>query len=133
MAKETRYRPVRKPVGVSRTEQSHKDRCDANKIVARYMRSGVLDEQMKGGLYGDFTSVSDYHTCVQKVCDARNDFMALPSSIRKRFEHDPAKVIEFLNDPANFDEAVALGMIPRPPVEEPVEEPVTVPEPAPEP
>ena len=50
--------------------------------------------------------------------------MALPSRVRRRFDNDPAELMEFLADEANREEAVMLGLIEK---EEPVQ-----PAPAPE-
>jgi phage internal scaffolding protein len=112
--KRERERVYTKPVGVSRTEQSHKKKCNVNNVISRYYKTGNLDSRMQDGCYGDFTNVSDFQTCLHRVMDANDDFMALPAVIRKRFSNSPANLIEFLSDEANRDEAVKLGIIPEP-------------------
>jgi phage internal scaffolding protein len=42
---------------------------------------------------------------------AQNAFKTLPASIRKEFNNDPSQVIDFLNNPANKDKAIELGLI----------------------
>ena len=37
--------------------------------------------------------------------------MALPAQIRSRFENDPAKLIDFLDNSENLDEAIKLGLV----------------------
>lgn len=115
-------------VGESRTEQHHKNECDINKIMARSLKSGMLPTRGEAGFYGDFTDVEDYQTAVNRVIEAENAFMSLPSSIRKRFGNNPAELLDFMSDENNLDEAVKLGIIP---VIEKEIEPVT-PEPEPE-
>lgn len=118
------------PVGESRVEQSHRDECDINKIMARYHRSGLLPGRGEPGYYGDFTAVDDYQDAVERVFAADRAFMELPSAVRKRFANDPSELLAFLADEGNRDEAVELGIIP--PLE-PVVEDVGSPDPDPVP
>ena len=37
-------------------------------------------------------------------------FEELPATIRKKFENDPAKFLDFVNDERNADEMVELGL-----------------------
>lgn len=101
-------------VGPSKTEQEHKDSCDINKKMARAMSVGTLQQQQANMFYGDFSTFEDYQTARNKILDAESDFRMLPSSLRKRFDHDPANLIAFLGDEANRDEAIKLGIIPKP-------------------
>lgn len=118
--------------GVSKTEQSHKKACDINNIVKRYIKTGLLKQRLSKGVYGDFSSIEDYQTCMNKIIDAQQDFMAVPSNIRKRFDNDPGKLIEFISDDDNYDEAIKLGLVPEPvEVQEPEPEPSPEPEPEP--
>jgi phage internal scaffolding protein len=45
------------------------------------------------------------------LIEAQNAFKTLPASIRAEFNNDPAQVIDFLNDPANRDKAIEIGLI----------------------
>lgn len=111
----------------SKTQQHFKDKSDVNKIVARAFKTGVIDPKVlntNNMMYGDFTSGFDFKEAQQKMIDAQNDFNALPAAVRKRFNGDPAALIDFIADDANYDEAVRLGLIEKkvsPPVSEPVE------------
>jgi phage internal scaffolding protein len=133
---ETRPRVQVTPVGVSKTEKSHRSRCNINTIVARSIRSGFMQEQrLSEQNYGDFTQAVDYHSCVQAVRNAERAFMSLPSKIRSRFKNDPGELINYLENVDNHKEAIELGIIQASPAvdESPVEEPVTEPaEPEPE-
>lgn len=98
-------------VGESRTEQHHANEVNINQIVARYTRTGVMPS--RGGVpsYGDFAGVSDYHSAVEAVRAADAQFMLLDPHIRERFANDPGRLLEFLADPRNREEAVRLGLV----------------------
>lgn len=115
----TRYSPPPK-CGIdcgtdSLTRQEFQDECDINRIMARALRSGVLPQQ-EGGMYGDFSELSDYQQAQDILLHARKQFQALPSGVRDRFGNDPAGMLAFIADPANKDEARRLGLLaPEPP------------------
>lgn len=67
-------------------------------------------------MYGDFTNVGDFLDCQTRINHAEEQFMSLPSDLRRRFHNDPAEVIEFVNDPDNLEEARELGLLPKPEV-----------------
>lgn len=104
-------------VGESATKQSFKDECDINVIMKRYEQSGVLQHLARGEpQYVDASSL-DYQASMELVVAAREQFMALPSRVRERFQNDPAQMLAFVEDRANLDEARELGLVP-PKVEE---------------
>lgn len=98
-----------------RTQQQFKDECDVNIIVERYVKTGNWGSSLKPGtktpMFGDFTEAPDYQECMDKLIAAQADFDSLPSRLRKRFNNSPYDLLEFLHDPANKDEAIALGLI----------------------
>lgn len=98
----------------SRTKQSFKKQCDINVIMKKYEKTGLITHTKQHGHYGDFTNVTDYHAALNAVHEANEGFMTLPASLRKRFGNDPAKLIEFLNDSKNLDEAIELGLVEKP-------------------
>lgn len=113
-----------------RTKQSHKDECDINKILARFQRTGTLEHAREiSSRYGDVSSV-DFQTAMDNVIRTREWFAGFPSSIRKRFNNDPAEFLQFIEDPANADEAVALGLVERPKESQEPPTPAPAPEPA---
>lgn len=98
-----------------RTKQSFRDACDMNKILAMAEQSGLVNHvNTTGGSYLDCSNVVDYQTAVNLVNDAEDAFNALPAAIRKRFENDPAEILAFLGDEKNLDEAIEIGLIPKP-------------------
>ena len=122
--------------GPSMTKQSHKDECDINRIMAKYQKTGVITHVAKYAMeYGDATDL-DYQTALNTVLEAQRMFADLPSSVRRKFDEDPAQFLEFVQNPENVDEMRELGLVDVP--EDPIPIPVVmaanpVPEPAPEP
>jgi phage internal scaffolding protein len=53
----------------------------------------------------------DYHTAMNALIASEEQFDALPSKLRARFNNEPYKLIEFLDDPKNQSEAIALGLV----------------------
>lgn len=100
-------------------KQSFKEECDINTIMAKYQKTGLIEHvQNVQAQYGDFTSVADYQLSLNQVIAAQNAFEQLPSRVRERFSNDPSRLMAFLEDDKNRDEAVRLGLIeptPSPP------------------
>lgn len=98
----------------SRTEQSHKQECDINYILAKHLKTGVLNHQNEyGGQYGD-TSAIDYHSAMNTIVKADQMFNDLPSDLRSQFQNDPSKFLDFVGDENNLDEMVDMGLASRP-------------------
>jgi len=95
----------------SLAQQHHKDECDINNILRQFNITGLLPESPLSPRYGDFTGISDYHTAMNRVIAAQDEFEALPAQIRARFNNDPAELIQFLEDGNNRSEAEELGLI----------------------
>jgi len=98
----------------TRAQQHHKDECDINVILERFGKTGQVPVNAISGSYGDFSGVHDYHTALNTLIAAESEFEALPANIRKQFANEPARLIDFLNDPANKDQAIELGLVNRP-------------------
>jgi phage internal scaffolding protein len=92
-------------------QQHFKDECDINNILRQFNITGLLPESPLSPRYGDFTGIGDYHTALNRVIAAEDEFMALPAQIRSRFDNDPAKLIDFLENQENKDEAIKLGLV----------------------
>lgn len=99
----------------SMTQQSFKDECDINNIMAKYERTGIVDHVSQfQGQYGDFIGFPDYHTAMNAIRQADEMFMTLPSSIRERFNNSAEAFLQFAQDPDNYEEMVRMGLIPAP-------------------
>lgn len=103
----------------SLTNQADMDAADINKIMARYERTGVLIDPLgveRRPMYGDFTEIKDYHQMLSSIRNVERAFSTLPANVRNRFDNDPQKLIDFLDDPKNNEEAIKLGLIEQPPI-----------------
>lgn len=101
----------------SMTNQADMDAADINKIMAKYEKTGVLIDPlgvMRQPVYGDFTEITDYHQMMISVRNVERAFGTLPAKIKNRFENDPQKLIDFLEDRNNDREAIELGLREKP-------------------
>jgi len=125
------------PVGkVSLTQQNMASETDVNNIMAKYLKTGLISHlNTRAPRYADFSELGDFHQNMILVAKAKESFMTLPSKIRDRFQNDPAKLLAFLANENNYDEAVKLGIVePKPaPAEEPAGTPAGSGAPAPTP
>lgn len=105
----------------SRTKQQFVEESDINTIMRKYEKTGVIDPRLQRGpgSYGDFSNATDYHTSLTQIVEAQDAFYDLPASLRKRFNNDPAELLDFLADDRNRDEAIKLGLVPAPEPEAP--------------
>lgn len=100
----------------SMTQQQFKDEADINYIVSMYDSSGVMptfhgDGQSAQPVFGDFASLPDNaQEMYNRMIEAKNNFDSLPLEVRKRFNYDPAAFLDFVDNPENLDELVAMGL-----------------------
>lgn len=104
----------------SLTQEQFAAEADINNIIARYERTGILVDPLidrRGqAMYGDFSEVDSFFEAQLKVAHAKELFDRLPVRIRERFGYDPGRLIAFLEDEANREEAIRLGLIEKPEV-----------------
>lgn len=93
------------------TQQQFKDECDINTIVRRFGLTGELPDDVRMPMSGDFTDAPDFDTAMQLVVQAKEEFMRLPAELRSRFNNDPGRLIAFIEDDGNRDEARKLGLL----------------------
>jgi len=92
-------------------QQHFKDECDINNILRQFNVTGLLPESTLSPRYGDFTGIVDYHSALNQVIAAEDEFMRLPAQTRARFNNDPAQLIDFLDKEENKNEAITLGLV----------------------
>ncbi|AXH75995.1 MAG: internal scaffolding protein [Microviridae sp.] len=97
--------------GPGRTKQSFKDECDINVIMKRYQATGILEHTREAA--GQFLDVSgiEFQSAMNVVAEAQSLFADLPAQIRSRFENDPARLLDWVHDPKNVQEAASLGFL----------------------
>lgn len=97
--------------GKSLTQQHFRDQCNINNIVRRAQNAGRLPEAGGNPQYLDVSNIPDFQSAQNAVISAYNLFNQLNSKIRTRFDNDPGKMLAFVKDPVNLDEAIKLGIV----------------------
>lgn len=96
----------------SLTDQHYKDQCDVNNIIKKYKKTGQVTHLNRArGVFADLSGITDYHQMVNNIMTAQDAFGKLPAHLRSRFENDPGKLLEFLADSNNKEEAIKLGLV----------------------
>ena len=95
----------------SLAQQQFKDDVDINVMLERFKVTGVMPQNVILPTYGDFRGVTDYRSAVDAIRKADNAFMDLPANLRAKFDNDPQKLLVFLSDEKNRDEAAKLGLV----------------------
>lgn len=95
----------------SNVEQKHKNDVNINTIIKRALKTGMAKQNLAEARFGDFSSGLDFQATQDRIIEAQNDFNALPSYIRNRFDNDPGALISFMADPENVEEARELGLV----------------------
>lgn len=94
------------------TQQSFKEECDINTIVRNFGVTGQLPEGVHAmPLPSDFQETMDYRESLHVIMEADKAFHAYPAELRARFMNDPARFIEFVNNPDNAEEARKWGLL----------------------
>lgn len=86
--------------------------CDIQRIISR-AKMGVPPKVVPT-FYGDFSDVGDYQSCIDRLQRAQAEFDSLPSAVRDRFGNNPARLLAFVMDANNREEAIKLGLIAKP-------------------
>lgn len=102
--------------GPSLTQQHFKEELDIKNTIRRYDRTGLIANVNKAvAHYGDFTaSVNEYQDALNLVIEAQQNFAALPAEIRETFGNNPGQFLEEVQNPANKDRMIELGLIEAP-------------------
>ena len=95
----------------SLAQQHFKDECDINTILRQFNVTGLLPQSPLSPRYGDFTGIVDYQSALNAVMAAEDGFMTLPADTRAMFGNDPEQLINFLDNPANKEQAIKLGLV----------------------
>lgn len=109
----TRYNhavPVSPAGGASVTDPQFAAECDIATLIKRYHAGDM--SVVRPTNYGDFTSVGDYATALERVRYVQGVFDSLPADLRSRFGN-ASNFCEFAVDPANLRECVELGIFER--------------------
>lgn len=100
-------------------QQAFKADSDINNIVRRFGLTGQMPPPREGGQYGDFSEVTDFQTAMNALLEAQENFEQLPATLRDRFQNDPGRFLEFVQNDDNYEEAQRLGLVPPKVIEAP--------------
>ena len=93
------------------TRQEFADECDLNVLMARYEKTGLLPQHPNARpVYGDFADLPTFQEAQHIIMAASDAFASLPARVRKEFDNDPAKFVEFASDPQNVDQMRSWGL-----------------------
>jgi phage internal scaffolding protein len=94
-------------------QQQFRDEADINTILERFGRTGEVVVPVRAPQFGDYSEVTDYHAAMNMIIEAQNAFDALPARLRKQFDNDPGRFVDFVMDDSNRDKAIEMGLIAR--------------------
>lgn len=84
------------------TEQHHAESCDIHSIMRQADKTGIVTHlNQYEGSYGNFIDAPDFTTAMQQIAAAKSLFESVPSAIRSEFDNDPAKFLDFVQNPEN--------------------------------
>lgn len=98
--------------GPSKTRQEFTAECDINNIMARYEAAGVWPFRDEvAPVYYDFTSVPNtLQAAMEQMLSAEEAFMRLPALVRKEFDNDPVRFVEYAAAPDNLKRMREWGL-----------------------
>lgn len=105
-------------------EQCHAKGCDINNIVKQFHKTGILPENNKTPIYGDFSNIPSTEEAFDIAHKAQEAFMLLPANLRKLIDNDPSQLSKFMLEEKNYDACVQYGLFDKKPEPEPKTEPV---------
>lgn len=91
--------------------QSGKDEADINTIVKRFGLTGEMPSDFQMPQSGDFTGAPDFHSAMNLIRNTQEQFLKVPAHVRDRFQNDPARLMSFIEDNNNYEEASKLGLL----------------------
>lgn len=109
-----------------RTKQAHKDECDINQVLKKYLKTGLIDHvSSHNGQYGEAPGI-DFKEALDLVRRSQDMFDDLPAKARKHFNNDPAAFMDAVHEEGNESLMYELGLSdfpPSPVLDEPVSDP----------
>lgn len=97
--------------GEGMTEQCHKKECDMNYILRDYTRTGLIRHANENeGKYDDVSS-ADFQNAMFTVARVNSMFESLPGMMRKQFDNNASKFLEFVQNPNNYEEMRNMGIL----------------------
>lgn len=102
----------------SLTRQEFAEECDINTIMARYEAGGAVSHVNKAQpMYMDMTAIPDLREALDIMRDATISFNSLPAKVRREFDNDPQKFVDYAQNPENLARMREWGLAAPAPVE----------------
>lgn len=104
--------------GHSLTRQEFAAECDINNLMERYQNQDIGAIMRAAGepVYADFSEMpQDLMGFMKLMGDAENAFMTLPAQVRREFDNDAMRFVDFASDPANLSQMRGWGLAPPAP------------------
>lgn len=97
-----------------KTQQQFANEVNINEIMAKAKRGIMPEFKQSQPVYADVSGEEyDFQVAQNIIVQANQMFLELPEKIRERFNNDPAKLLDFVNNPDNKAEAEVLGLLPK--------------------
>jgi len=110
---------------VIRVEQSHKDEVNINNIVKRHGMDLIAKTAALQQFTYDNNPNNDFQETMNMILKAKDSFSSVPSEIRKQFDNDPAKFMDFIHNDENQQQLIDWGLAKAPETPQPIEVVVT--------
>ena len=93
----------------SMTSREQKDLVNINNIYAKTQRGEIVLGASVLPTFGDFSDQGTYDEILQRITEAKDAFFALPSEVRKQYNHDPETYYKEVMKEAkdNYDAGIA--------------------------
>lgn len=98
----------------TKTEQSHKDEVDINAIVRRHGMDMIAKTSKVVALEYDENPDNNFEETMNMIAKAQSSFESLPHQVRKEFDNNPARFMDFVQNPNNADRMIELGLASKP-------------------
>lgn len=82
----------------SLVQQHYAEEVDINTIVRRFGMTREMPSGLPGGVYGDFSGITDYESAIAMIERAHEGFMTLPPDVRERFKNDPGELVRAMQE-----------------------------------
>lgn len=111
----------------SPVQQQFLEETQLDYLLKKYSTLGINPFVASGEFdYLDTTLLPDFQTMQNKVVQIKEYFSGLPSDLRRRFGDNVDNFVQFVQDPANSQALIDLGLVEAQPAQ-PVEPDVTPP------
>lgn len=102
--------------GISKTQQHFKEETLMSNIVDKYRKGLPVATNKQQAKFGDMSSM-DFQDMQNIIADISMQFASLPAKLRGKFQNRPENLMRWLENPANQQTAIKLGLISPPEAE----------------